>query len=667
MRSSLPYSRALPLIAGIFAALVMPGEPVTPSAWAAKNLVVADGPRAGGRYDPTLAPYAAPIIDAFGPDGSINFGVVRKSAQSGLTAGAIALCASYIDRAPCRIGYAVQTTEALQEFNREKLAPSIQQTPALKRKVKPQTSRSSAGSTEKTKRYPGGSLSLINANSAADLRSRTLKLGIADEVDAWPDDLGDDGDPLDLFKGRFISFHATGDWRLFVLSTPTLLGHSRIDKLFKAGDQRFWHMSCPGCAASLTFEFKHLKFNRKPPFAAHYIAQCCGHPIEHHEKAALIRAGKFVATNPDGEYPSWHVDALISQFTTWNDLAGAWWSAQGDERRLKVFYNNWLGLPYEIRGDAPDHVRLLERKGGYEAGHVPARGLLLVAGADVQHTGIWYEVVAYAPNGESWTVRHDFLDGDTTDPERGAFAKLAEIAGTKFPDAFGRLRDLDAMAIDAGDGGRFNQVCTWARGRPRCYAIKGMPGWTYPALGTPTSVDISVNGRKIANGATLWPVGTWSLKATWYSNLRKLGKSAGQEIDPPGYCHFHGGTDERYFRQITSEYLGSATVRGRSVRIWKETGPNHLLDCRIYAMAMAEMLGLSRMTEAQWSELARHRGMPPDAIVADLFAPDPVRVAAATELTATSPAAAPATSENLPPQTASLFGDRVDGGWWETR
>lgn len=621
-----PLPKALPIIAGIFAAMLTPAVPILPSVWAAQNLVVADGPRAGGRWDPSLSPYVAPIIDLLGPDGSENFVVCRKSSQTGLSEGAIALVDSYIDRAPCRIGYAVQTIEALQEFNREKLAPSIRLTPALRRKVAPQTSRSAAGSTERTKRYPGGSLSLINGNSATDLKSRTLKVGVADEVDSWPDDLGDDGDPLDLFKARFISFHATGDWRLFVLSTPQVLGSSRIDGLFKVGDQRFWHVPCPACGEKIILDFKHLKFDRKPPHRAHYVAQCCGHPIEHHEKASLVRAGEFIATNPEGLYPSFHVDALISQVTTWDKIAETWWSAQGDEKKLKVFYNTWLGVAFEIRGDAPDHARLLERKGGYAEGHIPPRGFLLVTGADVQHSGIWYETVAYAPNGESWTVRHGFLEGETTDAERGAFAQLTAIYEAKYPDAFGNLRATDALAIDAGDGGRFNQVLAWTRGRPNAHAIKGVPGWAAPAIGTPVNVDINLAGRKIGSGA-LWPVGTWSLKSTWYANLRKLGKRSGLEEDPAGYCHFHEGTDERYFRQVTSEYLGTSVVRGRSVKIWKETGPNHLLDCRIYAMAMAEMLGLSRMTADEWKIIERERGALPIE-GSDLFAPLPLQIQA---------------------------------------
>lgn len=653
------HPRALPIIAGIFAEGLRPVPPLAPSVWASRNLVIADGPRAGSRWDLDLTPYVAPIIDLLGPDSDVNEVYCRKSAQTGLTEGAIALCGSYIDRAPCRIGYALQTIDALREFNREKLVPSIDQTPALRRKVRAQTSRSATGSSERSKRFAGGSLSLINGNSAQDLRSRTLKIGVADEVDAWPQDFGDEGDPIDLYKARFISFHATGDWRLFGLSTPTLQGASRIDALFKNGDQRFWHIRCPQCGQRIVLEFKHLKFKRRPPYEAHYVAQCCGRPIEHHEKADLVRAGEFVATNSDGRYPSFHVDALISLLTTWDKIAEHWWDAQGDERRLRNFFNLWLGLPYEVRGDAPDYVRLVERGEDYTEGHIPSRGLLLTIGADVQHSGIWYEAVAFAPNGESWSVRHEFLEGDTTDPERGAFAKLALVYEHRWPDAFGGSRRADGLAVDAGDGGRFNQVLAWCRGRPNTFAVKGVPGWTAPAIGTASTVDINLAGRKIPNGATLWPVGTWSLKAIWYANLRKDGRRAGQELDPPGYVHFHRGNDERYCRQVTSEYLATAVVRGRSTRVWRENGPNHLLDCRVYAMAIAEYFGLSRLTEAQWTEIARHRGFNDESIASDLFAPEPLKIAAAVEAREPPPAVQPADDRS------SLF-DRVTD-WWDRR
>jgi phage terminase large subunit GpA-like protein len=80
------------------------------------------------------------------------------------------------------------TSGALSDFNRDKLALAIEKTPALKRKVKPQTSRAGDGSTTTSKVYPGGSLTLAIASSAADLRSKTIKVALLDEVDEYPDD-----------------------------------------------------------------------------------------------------------------------------------------------------------------------------------------------------------------------------------------------------------------------------------------------------------------------------------------------------------------------------------------------------------------------------------------------------------------------------------------------
>ena len=657
---------ALPIIAAALAAVLAPAAEMVPSAWAAEHLIVPDGPRAGSKWDRALTPYVPEIIDALGPDGETNFAAVRKSAQTGVSVAGIALVGAYIDCAPARLAYALPTIDAVQEFNREKLGPALEQTDALRKRVRPQTSRSTTGSTTTSKKFPGGSLVLINANSAPDLRAKTLKVGVADEIDEWADDLEGQGDPLDLYEGRFTAFHATGDWRLLALSTPTLSGSSRIDRLFAAGDQRFWTVRCPQCSDEFRFEFQGLKFNRLPPYEAHYVAPCCGAIIDHHEKASLVRGGRFVPTNDEGLYPSFHVDALISLLTTWDKIAEAWWKAQGDENRLKAFYNLWLGLAYEMRGDAPDHERLMERRDAdLVENRIPARGLLMTCGADVQHSGIWAEVVAWASDRQSWTVTARWLEGDTSVPNAGAWLKLASLYEERFEDAYGAMREIDAMAIDAGDGGRANQVYAFARGRSKAFATKGMPGWTTPAIGTPTRVDVTLGGKKIKRGATLWPIGTWSLKGEFYSYLRKPGRAAGQEMDPPGYCHFGGFLGENYFKQITAEYLAEVKYRGRPRREWRTSREdNHLLDCRVMATAMAEYLGLSRMTAEQWAVLAGMRGVPAELADPDLLAPEPVQVAARP--VDPPPVRAPAAPVSAPKPVASddgYFDDRVEDFW----
>jgi phage terminase large subunit GpA-like protein len=631
---------ALALIVAALSAVIAPPVPMTPSAWAREHFVLPDGDFKGKLIDLSRTPHLVEPVDAMGPDSADNEIAVMKSAQSAFTTALQISIGHSIDRDPCDMMVVQPTDSALTDFNSQKLARTIELSPVLKRKVRPQTARSGQSSTTYEKKFsPDCALFLSLATSTADLRSKTIKKAWCDEIDEYPADLNDQGDPLDMIKARQISFLRSGTWKRIYISTPTIKGASSIEAKFDNGDQRRWTMVCPHCDdKNLRFEWgKNFEFEKEPPYKARYIPPCCGTVIEGWQKFDIYLTGRWVPTAPNanGRYKSYHFDALSSPFVPWDEIAKDFVEAGDNPTKLKTFWNLDLGLPFELKGDAPDYERLLERRESYIRGTIPARGLLLVAGADVQHSGIWFEVVAYASNGESWSVHHDFLEGETTDHKSGAFEKLAKVYDQHFPDAFGSTRPIDCMSIDAGDGGRSNQVYGFCRGRARAFAIKGVPGWTAPAIGTPTQVDVKLIARKVKKGATLWPVGTWSLKATYYSNLVKDGRKAGAEVDPDGYCHHHEGCDERYFKQQTAEYLKTTIVRGRTMKVWQETGPNHLLDCRIYAMAMAEYLGLNRLTADQWAAIAKERGVPAELKEPDLLAPESVKIAAKAPLIGT--------------------------------
>jgi len=210
------------------AALSVVARPIqiAPSAWASANLIVPDGPRAGLAYDMSLTPYVAEPLDKLGPDSAENEIAVMKAAQTGFTIMLIAALGHMIDRAPCRAMVIQPTDNAVSKFNRDKLDPAIRGSDALKKKVAVQASRSSQGSTTYSKRYPGGSLTLAIATSAADLRSDTIRMMLRDEIDEYPDDLDGQGDPLEISDGRQISFLASGDWKKADVSTPTIRGAS---------------------------------------------------------------------------------------------------------------------------------------------------------------------------------------------------------------------------------------------------------------------------------------------------------------------------------------------------------------------------------------------------------------------------------------------------------
>jgi phage terminase large subunit GpA-like protein len=229
-----------------------------------------------------------------------------------------------------------------------------------------------------------------------------------------------------------------------------------------------------------------------------------GTVVEHHQKLELVRKGRWIAgaTRP-GAFPSYHFDALSSPLCRGTISPRNSWPPVTISKKAKAFSNLVLGRPYEIKGDAPDHVRLMERReGGLTKGHIPAGGMMLVAAADVQMRGIWVEVVAYAPNRESWVVDALYLDGSTEAPDGEAFQQLAELlerqwpVERQWPDALGNTRKLDALGVDSGYRAHF--VYAWTRthqrpnpnlaGRESVLALKGMDGWGKPAIGLPSLV-----------------------------------------------------------------------------------------------------------------------------------------------------------------------------------
>lgn len=613
--------------------------PMKPSAWARRFLIVPDGPKKLELWDGDLTPYIDEPLNKLGPDDPTTELAVMKSAQTGFTTLLLAAIAHGIDQSPCDMMVVQPTDGALTDFNNGKLNIVLEKSEALEDKVAAQTSRGKGSTTYEKVFGPGFAfrLYLAIANSAADLRSKTIKRAYLDEVDQYPDDLDEQGSPLAMIEARQESFLETGDWKRLYISTPVVKGDSEIERRFLAGDQRRWHVRCPHCDdGEFVFEYgPNFRFNKTYPFAAHYVAPCCGSIIEGAEKNAISRKGRWIATAPrPGAYPSYHFDGFASPFVPWDIIAKRIVEAGDDPTKLKGVHNLTLGLPFEVKGDAPDYVALMDRREGEKGdrGRVPAKGLLLLGAADVQMRGIWVEIIALAPDRQSWTVDAFYVAGDTSDPDTGAFAKLRDLTIDRaFPDAFGRHRRLDAFAIDTGY--RTHVVYAWVRknqrlhpdtGRDVILAVKGLDGWSRPAIGLPSLQDIDLDGQKVRQGVKLWGIGTWSLKGAFYADLRKEGVRAGFEADPEGYCHFGVWLDDVYFRQITSEYLAEERIRGKILRRWKLQAAekdNHLLDCRVYNLALAEYLGVSSMAPDEWAALARARGLPDALTAVDLFTP----------------------------------------------
>lgn len=631
---------AFRVVGRALAKAVRPQPPVPFDIWLPKNIVLVDGPKKGDFWSAEDAPYLVEIAQCLSQEHPCTEVTVRKSQQTGVSILGLAWMLYLAENAPDNMLYAVPGIDMLQDINSGKLQPLIDawSEKTDKSVIYSEISRSGRGSTIYEKRFNGGSIYLGNANVVTDLSGKTTRYGVKDEVSKWQM-LPNGADPENLFFGRFTAFRRQKSYKILGLSTPELdsgdalgegPGHCRIDRDFRRSDQRFWHIKCPECQTEQVQRDAGLLIDRKHPHKSVLVCESCGHHISEMERVPAVREGRYIAskTEPD-RHPGFHVDAFMSLMMSYEAIAEdkIRYEAKG-EAGQKDYFNLICALPYQMKGNAPDHQRLMERREDYPAYTVPSGGLLLVAGADVQSYGIYVEVVAYGEDRQSWNVAAELLDGPTDNPQAGAWVLLEEFIAQEFPDAFGVLRRVDATGVDSGY--RTTQVLEWCRRHPDTYALKGMPGRGVPAISPPQRKSVNKRGKRRRHGSALsWPVGTWSLKAELYGNLHKTGLRAGEAEDPPGYCHFHRDLGEEYFQQLTAEYFTQKLAKGKLFEEWAQRREhNHFLDCRIYAMAMAEHLGLSRFTKSQWAAL-RAKLEPETA--SDLLSPTPQKVAALIE------------------------------------
>jgi phage terminase large subunit GpA-like protein len=137
-----------------------------------------------GQFSTDRAPYQKGIMDAVSERG-IHTVVVKSSAQIGKTAILKAIIGFHVDQDPAPILMLQPTEHMAEAFSKDRLAPMIRDTPALKDKIADPRSRDS-GNSILHKRFAGGHITLAGSNSPAGLASRPIRIVLCDEVDRYP-------------------------------------------------------------------------------------------------------------------------------------------------------------------------------------------------------------------------------------------------------------------------------------------------------------------------------------------------------------------------------------------------------------------------------------------------------------------------------------------------
>lgn len=591
---------------------IRPDPDLTVSEWADRHRWLSSRASAEpGRYRTARTPYMREIMDALSPVSPVQRVVFMKAAQVGATEAGNCFIGFVMHHAPGPMLAVQPTVELAKRNSRQRIDPLIEESPELRERVKPARSRD-AGNTMLSKEFAGGILIMTGANSAVGLRSTPARYIFLDEVDAYPASADEEGDPVSLAEARSLTFAHRR--KVFLVSTPTIRGLSRIEREFEASDQRRYHVPCPHCGHVQWLKFERLRWDKCLPETAEYHCEGCDRPIAEHHKTQMLAAGEWraTATSADPHTVGYHLSAFYSPigWLSWARIARAHEAARGSDEAMRAFRNTMLGETWMETGEAPDWQRLADRRETWAPGTVPARGLFLTAGADVQKDRIEVDVWAWGRGLESWLVDHIVIEGGPGDP--ACWQTLTDLLGRTWAHASGQHLAIARLAIDTGY--ETSAVYGWARqvGFAQVAPVKGLEGFnrSSPVTG-PTYVDATVGGKRLRRGARLWSVATSTFKAETYRFLRQDRPTPEEIIAgapfPPGTVHLPSWADSEWLKQLTAEQLITVkSKRGFTKLEWQKLRErNEALDCRVYARAAVWIAGADRWPEARWAELER--------------------------------------------------------------
>ncbi len=602
---------------------IKPDPHLTVSEWADRHRVLAARASAEpGRYRTSRTPYMRAIMDALSPGNPAQRIVFMKAAQVGATETGNSWIGFVIHQAPGPMLAVQPTVELAKRNSRQRIDPLIEESAVLRDRVKPPRSRD-AGNTMLSKEFAGGILIMTGANSAVGLRSTPARYLFLDEVDAYPASADEEGDPVTLAEARTLTFAHRR--KVFLASTPTIHGLSRVEREYEASDKRRYFVPCPHCGAMQWLKFERLIWEKGKPETAAYYCEACETPIAEQHKTAMLQRGEWRATAEaaDPTTVGFHLSALYSPvgWLSWVRIARSWEAAQGSDESLRAFRNTILGETWIERGEAPDWQRLYERRERWAPGTVPSGALFLTAGADVQKDRIEVSVWAWGRGLTSWLIEHIVIDGGPD--SSAAWSRLMELLGRTWPHAHGVRLGLSKLAIDTG----YEAPAVYAFARKAGFAqvapIKGVEGFNRVApVAGPTHVDATEGGRKIRRGARLWTVAVATFKAETYRFLR-LTRPTDEErvagaLTPAGYVHLSETADAEWTKQLVAEQLVTVkTKRGFQKLEWQKLRErNEALDCRVYARAAAWIAGADRWSEAMWRDLETQVGQAPEIATA---------------------------------------------------
>lgn len=505
------------------------------------------------------------------------------------------------------------TLEIAEAWSKDRLAPMLRDTPALRDRVRDARSRDS-GNTIRHKTFIGGHLTAAGANSAASLASRPIRILLCDEVARYPSSAGSEGSPIQLAATRTAAFWNS---REVYISSPGSKGSCPLEDLWNESDQRRYFVPCKHCEHYQTLRWPQVKFTDArgellPVDQWLYHCEACDAGWDDVERWSAVARGEWRATAPFTGTAGFHLNALAAPWESRRieHLVRQFLRTKSNPELLKVFVQTVLSEWWEEKYETLGAEGLEARREHYPLREgrvvVPRGAVVLTAGVDVQADRLEVQIQGYGIGFESWKIEYHVIDGD---PSANAVWKAlwVEVLLRPFETEAGGLDYIRATAIDTG--ANTMKVYDFCRPRWRYNTPDGRLGYVFAVKGDEGAGPIwPLQGatRNNKGRIPLYTIRVDSAKELIYGSLAKV-------LEPgPGYIHFphvvNAGQpfDRRYFDQLTSErVVDRRSPNGTVKRVWEKKSDarrNEGLDTAVYGEAAFRgllSLGLNIDREAQ--------------------------------------------------------------------
>lgn len=564
-----------------------PPEDITVSEWADKYRILdAKTSAMPGPWRTEQTPYLKGIMDEFNNYETEEIVYIKPTQVGGTEC--LQNMTGYIiqqDPAPTMIVY--PTDKLAESISENRLRPMIKAAPTLKKRYLENES------SKLELQFDGMYLTLAGSNSPSSLASKAIRFLFLDEVDKYPGASKKEADPISLARERTKTFH---NRKIFITSTPTLkTGH--IWKAKEDADiEKHFFVPCPHCGEYIEFKWKQVHFPKEDGMSiadraefASYVCQECGCVITDQDKPDMLRFGEWRTVKQNTKFVrkvAFWMNTLYSPFVRFSEVVKEFLVSKDDPEKLQNFVNSWLAEPWEDTKLKTNADLVLERQTEYEELIVPEWTKLLTAGVDVQENCLYWSIRAWGNYFTSQNIAHG---------QAYSFQEVERVMNLEYlmPDSTPMVVAL--ALIDSGN--EADMVYDFCANNS---------DWALPCKGASNPMLSHYKLSKVnksdsrAYGMNLVLIDTGKYKDMIAARMQRKNGS--------GSWMVYQGCDREYAEQVTAEHKVNVKMgNGKVKQEWQlktSHGDNHYLDCEVYNLAAADIMGVRslHLTEVQEEE-----------------------------------------------------------------